>query len=393
MSARSFFVRGSCLALVIACVSIPSARHADAATLETLLPHYRVSSTIPPNGDLNPYGVAFVPADFPSGGIISAGDVLVSNFNDINNCQGQGTTIIKFTPNNVAAPDSVAPGVAPGQMGNATAFFQSPKLVGLSTALGVLRGGFVIVGNVPSGPESNGPSGPVCSSVPSSGALQVIDRHGKSIATLTDPVGTVYGSPWDLTIANDTGSTAQLFVSNVLTGTVGRLDLAVSASGVSIVRSFVVAKGYQTGLSNSAFVLGPTGLAHDQAGDLFVASTADNKIFKVPDASRLLPPAATTGTPVVDDQRLRGPLGLVLSPVGTLLTANGDAVNDDPMHPSEIVEFTTKGAFIRESNIESMQGGAFGLATATSPGFPIVFSFAAVDDISNSVLVRTVPVP
>jgi hypothetical protein len=255
MSETSFFARGSCLALLSTCVWIASARHADAASLEAFLPQYRVSSAIPPNGDLNPYGVAFVPAGFPGGGIISAADVLVSNFNDLNNCQGQGTTIIKFTPNNVAAPDSVAPGVAPGQMGNATAFFQSPKLVGLSTALGVLRGGFVIVGNVPSGPESNGPSGPVCSPTPSSGALQVIDRHGKLIATLTDPVGNVFGSPWDLTIANDTGSTAQLFVSNVLKGTVGRLDLAVSAAGVSIVRSFVVAQGYEFRLDSAAFVV------------------------------------------------------------------------------------------------------------------------------------------
>jgi hypothetical protein len=315
--------------------------------------------------------------------------VLVSNFNDINNCQGQGTTIIKFTPNNVSEPDSVAPGVAPGQPGNAIAFFQSPKQAGLSTALGVLKGGFVIVGSVPSGPEANG----MCSPAPSSGALQVIDRHGTLIATLTDTVGNIFGSPWDLTIANDTGSTAQLFVSNVLTGTVGRLDLAVSPSGVTILRRFVVAQGYQTGLSSSAFVLGPTGLAHDQFGTLFVASTADNKIFKVANTSQPVPPAPTTGTIVVNDPHLRGPLGLVLSPVGTLLTANGDAVNTDPMHPSEIVEFTTTGMFIREFNIEAMEGGAFGLAIASSPGFPIVFSFAAVDDISNSVLVRTVPVP
>jgi hypothetical protein len=389
MSEISFFVRGSYLALLTACVWMPSARPAAAEILEAFLPHYRVSSTIPPNGDLNPYGVAFVPADFPGGGIISAGDVLVSNFNDINNCQGRGTTIIKFTPNNVAAPDSVAPGVSAGQPGDAVVFFQSPKQVGLSTALGVLKGGFVIVGNVPSGPEVNG----MCSPTPSSGALQVIDRHGKLIATLTDPVGNIFGSPWDLTIANDTGSAAQVFLSNVLTGTVGRLDVAVSSSGVTILSSFVVARGYQTGLSSSAFVLGPTGLAHDRFGNLFVASTADNKIFKVPNASQPVPPAPTMGTVVFNDPHLRGPLALVFSPTGTLLTANGDAVNGDPTHPSEIVEFTTTGMFIREFNIEATQGGAFGLATATNPGFPVVFSSAAVDDISNSVLVRTVPVP
>jgi hypothetical protein len=68
--------------------------------LKPSFPAHIVSSTIPTNGDLNPYGVAFVPPGFPGGGIISPGDVLVSNFNDTHNCQGQGTTIIQFTPNN-----------------------------------------------------------------------------------------------------------------------------------------------------------------------------------------------------------------------------------------------------------------------------------------------------
>ncbi len=96
---------------------------------------------------------------------------------------------------------------------------------------------------------------------------------------------------------------------------------------------------------------------------------------------------------VFSDQHLRGPLALVFSPIGTLLTANGDAVNGDPAHPSEIVEFTPTGVFIREFNIEATQGGAFGLATATTVGVPLVFNFAAVDDITNSVLVHSLPVP
>jgi hypothetical protein len=40
------------------------------------------ASTIPPNDDVNPYGVAFVPAGFPAGANIAAGDVLVANFNN-----------------------------------------------------------------------------------------------------------------------------------------------------------------------------------------------------------------------------------------------------------------------------------------------------------------------
>ena len=393
MPQTSFFTRVSSLTLFTACVWLPLvATDAAAASSSAFLPKFHVSSTIPMNGDLNPYGVAFVPPGFPSGGMISPGDVLVSNFNDFNNCQGRGTTIIQFTPNNAAAPDSVAPAPVPaGAPGNAITFFSSPQF-GLSTALGVLKGGFVIVGNVASPPDGGGC---VNTALPG-GVLQVIDRNGNLVNTLTDnsPGGLIYGSPWDLTIANDKGGTAQVFVSNVLTGTVGRLDIAVGGpSGVTIQHSVIVAQGYSNRPDPTAFVLGPTGLALDGAGNLFVASTLDNAIYKVPNASRPVPPPAVTGSPIFSDPHLRGPLALVFSPLGTLLTANGDAINGDPTHPSEIVEFTTAGAFVREFNIDAAQGGAFGIATATTGGFPIVFNFAAVDDVSNSVAVHAVPVP
>src|SRR5947209_3024775 len=57
-------------------------------------------STVPANGDVNPYGVAFVPASFPGGGVLNPGDVLVSNFNNSKNLQGTGTTIVRVTPTN-----------------------------------------------------------------------------------------------------------------------------------------------------------------------------------------------------------------------------------------------------------------------------------------------------
>ena len=46
------------------------------------LPDQMIVSTVPPNGDVNPYGVAFVPQGFPNGGSLKAGDILVSNFNN-----------------------------------------------------------------------------------------------------------------------------------------------------------------------------------------------------------------------------------------------------------------------------------------------------------------------
>jgi hypothetical protein len=43
---------------------------------------------------------------------------------------------------------------------------------------------------------------------------------------------------------------------------------------------------------------------------------------------------------------------LALAPNGDLLTSNGDAINPDPAHPSEIVEFTKTGQFIGEYKSE-----------------------------------------
>src|SRR6202521_3501092 len=65
---------------------------------DAFIPRTINSSTIPANGDVNPYGVAFVPNGFAPGGTITAGDVLVSNFNNGNNLQGTGTTIIQLHP-------------------------------------------------------------------------------------------------------------------------------------------------------------------------------------------------------------------------------------------------------------------------------------------------------
>jgi hypothetical protein len=180
---------------------------------------------------------------------------------------------------------------------------------------------------------------------------------------------------------------SQLFVSNVLTGTVARLDLNVGRPNVTVQHQYIIADGYIHGPNTAAFVLGPTGLALDQSGNLFVASMVDNAIYKVSNASKPIPPVpANKGMVAFSDRHLRGPLALVFSPTGTLLTANGDAVDPDPAHPSEIVEFTTAGVFIRELNIEATEGGAFGLAINTNTN--AIFDFAAVDDITNSVILR-----
>ena len=331
------------------------------------LPRSLITSSIPSNGDLNPYGIAFVPRGFPADGLIKPGDVLVSNFNASGNLQGTGTTIIQYTPG-----DSVAPSVPAGQSGNAVTFFQGAQ-PGLTTALGVLRRGFVVVGNVPT---TDGTANTI-----SNGALQIVDRHGHLVATLTD--GTFFDSPWDLTIS-DSGDHAQLFISNVLSGTVSRLDLAVGAANVTVLHRTLLANGYKHEPNASALVLGPTGLAYDARQDiLYVASTDDNAIFALAHAGSTSA-TVSTGSVVVSDSHLRGPLGLAFAPNGHLLTANGDAVNADPAHPSEVVEFTRDGTFVREFNLDAGVDAAFGIATGSEDAG---FNFTVVNDNTNALAV------
>src|SRR6202035_505296 len=148
------------------------------------------------------------------------------------------------------------------------------------------------------------------------------------------------------------------------------------------------AVGYTHVPNTAAVVLGPTGLAFDRDSDsLYVASTPDNKIFVVAHASSRTN-AVTRGGVVFADSHLRGPLALRFAPNGDLLAAHGDAVNADVLHPSEIVEFTTAGEFVREYNVDSTQGGAFGLDTLREglrEGPP--FNYAVIDDVTNSLAV------
>lgn len=327
---------------------------------------HAVVSTVPSNGDLNPYGVAFVPNGLRGGGMLVPGDILVSNFNGSSNLQGTGTTIVRIH-----------------QQSSVSVFFQgtTPPPLGLTTALGVLARGFVLVGNLPT----------KAGAVMGSGSLLILDRSGKMVANLMD--ATLLDGPWDLTI-NDEGDRAQVFVSNVLSGTVTRLDLAMSEdddkpSAPVVAHMTQIASGYAHRLDPAALVIGPTGLAYDAEHDvLFVASTGDNTIFAVPNAGGT---SADHGMGMLvyhDDTHLHGPLGLVLAPNGNLITANGDAVNPDPKAPNELVEFTQKGAFVAQFQVDpGAPGGAFGIAISRH-GDGV--RFVAVDDNTNMLNIWTV---
>lgn len=311
-------------------------------------------STIPGNGDLNPYGVAYVPSNFPSGGKASPGDALVSNFNSSSNLQGTGTTIMDVTPT-----------------GTVSTFFQGQSGLGLSTALGALQSGFVLVGNVPT---TDG----TCSTI-QPGSLLVIDKNGNQIGSFSD--STLLDGPWDLTYI-DSASTPIVFVSNVESGTVTRLNLQVQGGNLVLMSKTQIASQYTHRCDPAALVLGPTGLAYAASTDtLYVASTADNAIYAVPNASTRTTDAGTGSIFYTDNTHLHGPLGLLRAPNGDLLISNGDAVNPDPNQPSEIVEIGPTAKFVAQVSIDPTQGAAFGIALNANLN---KVHLAAVEDVANA---------
>ena len=245
-------------------------------------------STVPSNGDLNPYGVAFIGRDFARGsGPLHSGDILVSNYNNAQNLQGTGTTIVQV-PQNGSAP---------------SLFFQGTAPLGLSTALGTLRKGFVIVGNAPT------MDGTMATA--SAGSLLVIDNEGQLRQSLTDPT---IQFPWDMALL-DFGDHAIAFVSNALDGTVSRLTLKVTSSGVTLTGARTIASGYMHRPDPVALVVAPTGLVYDARSDvLFVASTADNAIYAVRNASRRTNDAGPGTVIYQDDAHLHGPLAMAMAP-------------------------------------------------------------------------------
>ena len=317
MKALSMLCANRLRARVLAVISITmlALASAQAGTITT------VASTIPSNGDLNPYGVARVPT---TTGSLTEGNILVSNFNNSKNLQGTGTTIVQITPSGSVTlfaqiDASSLPGPCPGG-------------VGLSTALVALRTGWVIVGSVPT---TDGMSDTV-----QAGCLLVLNSSGQVVETF---YGSLINGPWDMA-AFDGGRNASLFVTNVLNGTVAgggkvvhegtvlRLDLNIPHGAMpNLQQMTIVGSGFAERTDPTALVIGPTGLAlshshnNDRRGGdpvLYVADTLNNRIIAIDDPLQRNT-SDGTGRTVSQGGALNGPLGLEIATDGDILTVNG----------------------------------------------------------------------
>jgi len=322
-----------------------------------------VASTVPANGDVNPYGVAIVPN---SVGNLKQGDILVSNFNNSQNQQGTGTTIVDVSPHGsvsvFATIDAQSlPSPCPGG-------------VGLTTALAVLRTGWVIVGSLPTADGT--------SETAQAGCLLVLSSTGQVVETF---YGSLVNGPWDMT-ALDQGSQVTLFYTNVLNGTVVgggsvvnegtviRMVLNVSPSSMPAIQSMtVIGSGFPERTDPAALVIGPTGVGLG-GNTLYVADSVSNRIAAIPNAIARTT-SAGTGTTVTTGGSLDDPLGLAIASNGNILTVNGD--------DGRLVVTTPAGMQVGKTLLDNNgsppgNGALFGLAV-TGPS-----SVYYVDDATNT---------
>jgi len=336
---------------------------AHAQTPKAILPLFPpVISTIPVNGDLNPYGLAVVPRTLLGTTVLQPGDMLVSNFNNSDNLQGTGTTIVRIN-----------------QQGQLSLFYQGQGL-GFTGALGILSNGIVVAGSMPTTDGTPATVQP--------GSLLFIDPRGNLLATMNQT--SLINGPWGLAIHDFGGGAAQIFVSNVLSGQIVRFDVTYDGGGqaVAVQRAVTVASGYSHRPNPASVVLGPSGLAYDAQHDiLYAASSSDNAIYAINGAGSAVSSQGNGAVIFNDATRLHGPVNLVLAPNGHLIVANSDGSNVDPDQPSELVEFTTGGQFVQEYSIDEGSGAAFGITV--TPAVPGVVRVAAVDDSTNTLKIFT----
>ena len=363
-----------CVAALIASLAVVPlayAQHTPASLSGSIT---TISTTVPANGDVNPYGVFRITHTV---GQLIRGNILVSNFNNSSNLQGTGTTIVQISPSGAFSvfaqiDASALPGPCPGG-------------VGLTTALVELRSGWVVVGSLPT---SDGTA-----ATAQAGCLLVLDSNGKVVETIAN---SDINGPWDMAVFDETGrkgmpSRATLFVNNVLNGTVAaggnvvnqgtalRIVLNVPPSGMpSVATMTIIGSGFSERTDPAALVIGPTGLALSKNNkNLYVADSLNNRIAAISDPLTRSS-SAGTGSTVSSGGALNDPLGMSLAVNGNILTVNG---ND-----GKLVETNPRGAQISVTTLDDTSvpgslpgaGTLFGLVDVPAVG--VVF----VDDGSNT---------
>ena len=315
-----------------------------------------IGSTVDPlNGDQNPYGLDIAPVD---AGLLKAGDLVVCNFNDSANVQGNGTTIVALHPVAGSSPTRIA---------------QHSSLLGCD-ALALAPNDNIWLAAV------NANDNPIFS------------PSGTFVTALS-------GGPWHAPFgeafapARDKHGNPAFYESNASDGSIVRINIKPGPSFTFD----VIATGFAVNGGPPGSILGPSGLQYDDDGDrLYIVDGANNTLTVFSDVSKI--PAggiSVSGTKfgghfkdhaklVFSGAPLNGPISSALLPDGHLVLGN----TLDPNGTNLLVEIKPDGHLVATKNVDTGASGAlFGMvATGRDPkSTKLYFN----DDNDNTVKVLT----
>ncbi len=340
-----------------------------------------IGSTLDPKlGEGNPYGLAIAPV---TAGLITAGDLLVCNFNNKANpaVEGQGTTIVGLHPTPGANPNGKPYGIA-----------QDTALLGCN-ALAVLA------------------DDSIAAAAFSANQVPLVSAAG-SVATPF--AGDGVNSPWGLTyVAASGGKSAALYVADI-GGSIDRIEL----NGDTQTSFTQIATGF-CGSGSPGSIFAPAGLTYDASIDtLYIVDTSSNSVIAFANVSSIgaggvvvngncksvanpptpMPtfggPSAASARVVAHGAPLFTPISAALLADGDLIVTNGDVNIGAGQMANLAVEVSPvlPGAFVGDPlqlDTSGTPGALFGIvATVDAQGHQIIYFN---DDNTNTVTMLATP--
>lgn len=314
-----------------------------------------IGSTIDATGDQNPYGLAVAPR---TAGSLSAGDLVVCDFNDPANAQGTGSDIIALHP---------VPGATPLHV------VQDHSLLGCTEI-------------------AMAPNGNIWAAAFAAKDNPVISPFG---AVLNTQAGGPWNHPFGEAFAAHRGSgrASSFYVSDAGNGNVVRVSVKPSAAYTYE----TIATGFAINHGVPGSILGPSGLQYDEMSDtLFIVDGADNSLVSFARVSNIPAggitvngtgfsgPNAKQAHLLYKGAPLNGPISSALLPGGHIVLGN----TLDPDGKNLMIEIGPNGRLLDVKNVDTGPAGAiFGMAATGRSLRDLKLYFN--DDNDNTVKVLT----